>query len=96
MGPNERQLDLLNACDADRKRAFGEALLLKFLVGELMKDTRARLHVFSKHEPSHSRSSLLQNSLLWRLLKAVRLYLHVRAKTCSRGENLSLCAKVMV
>lgn len=54
-----------------------------------MKDARARLHVFSKHEASHSRSSLLQNSLLWRLLKAVRLCLHLTAKSCVCGVDLA-------
>ncbi|KAK9908018.1 hypothetical protein WJX75_001624 [Coccomyxa subellipsoidea] len=54
----------------DCKRAYGEVLLLKYVLGQLMVDTRARLQVFAAHEPSNSRSSLLQNSLLWRLLKS--------------------------
>lgn len=55
----------------DHKRAYGEVLLLKYVLGELLVDTRARLKVFAAHAPSASRSSLLQNSQLWRLLKSV-------------------------
>ncbi|CAL8469358.1 g8899 [Coccomyxa elongata] len=54
----------------DHKRAYGEVLLLKYVLGELLVDARARLRVFAAYAPSASRSSLLQNSQLWRLLKS--------------------------
>jgi hypothetical protein len=59
------------AAHAEVKRDYGDVLLMKYVLAELALDLRARLHVFSSHGRTHSRTSVLQGSQLWRLLTVI-------------------------
>lgn len=89
-------------CSVERKRHYGEALALKYILGQLLVDLRARLRVFSAHKDSLQRSSVLQSSQLWRLLTVcIHFPCHRLLKLHSLGrlhhmQQCSACSDAVV